>query len=135
MKIKGILEQNGTPTPDNPIPIKAGNTIIVKDKEGNIIQELPFDTKPILKEGDYCYKGKNGEWYIHKGDNMNYLKRKLAEKNMTQKELSIRAGIDKGSINGYCNKPFKRGMSIENAYNIAMVLDIDIKEFIEEILK
>lgn len=66
---------------------------------------------------------------------MSYLKRKLAEKHITQKELAIRTGINKGSINGYCNKPFKRGMSIENAYNIAMILDIDIKEFIEEILK
>lgn len=66
---------------------------------------------------------------------MSYLKQKLEEKHITQKELAIRTGIDKGSINYYCNKELKRGMSIENAYNIAMVLDLDIKEFIEEILK
>lgn len=66
---------------------------------------------------------------------MNYLKQKLEEKHITQKELAIRTGIDKGSINYYCNKELKRGMNIENVYNICMVLDLDIKEFIEEMTK
>ena len=43
----------------------------MKDKNGNIIQELSFNTEPFFKEGDYCYKGKNGEWYIHRGDKKN----------------------------------------------------------------
>lgn len=66
---------------------------------------------------------------------MNYLKTKIKENKMTQKELAIRTGINKGAINYYCNKELKRGMSIENAYNICQVLDLDLKEFIEEMIK
>lgn len=66
---------------------------------------------------------------------MNYLKQKLEEKHITQKELAIRTGINKGAINYYCNTELKRGMSIETAYLICETLNLDLKEFIEEMLK
>ena len=65
---------------------------------------------------------------------MNYLKEILEEKHITQKELSIRTGIPRTTINRYYVKKNKRPMSLELAYNIALALDIEIDEFIGGIL-
>ena len=65
---------------------------------------------------------------------MNYLKEKLKEKGMTQSELAIRCGVSRQYINDYCTDRYKK-MNIKIAYDIAKVLDLDIKEFIEEILE
>lgn len=51
MKIEGISEQNGIPTPEYPIPIKVGQKIVVKDKNGNVIGEIPFNAETMYKEG------------------------------------------------------------------------------------
>lgn len=66
---------------------------------------------------------------------MNYLKQKLKERNMTQIELSLKCNVLPSTINRYCKGKNKKTMEIELAYNIAKVLDLDLKEFIEEILK
>ena len=64
---------------------------------------------------------------------MNYLKEKLKEKHMTQTELANRCGVGKACI---CNIIATRNKPhLELLYNIAIVLDLDLKEFIEEILK
>lgn len=66
---------------------------------------------------------------------MNNLKQKLEEKHITQGEMAKRCGVLSSTINRYCNNKNKKSMSLELAVNIAKVLDIDIKEFIEEIMK
>lgn len=66
---------------------------------------------------------------------MNYLKRKLQERNMSQKELALRCNVLPSTISRYCNNKNKKGMEIGLVYNIAIALDIDLKEFIEEIMK
>lgn len=64
---------------------------------------------------------------------MNYLKRKLEERNMTQKELALRCNALSSTISRYCNNKNKKSMSIELAVNIAKILDIPIEEFIKNI--
>lgn len=64
---------------------------------------------------------------------MNYLKEKLNEQNMTQKELAIRCDVSFTTISRLCNDKNKRGASIDLAYNISKILDIPIEEFIKNI--
>lgn len=67
---------------------------------------------------------------------MNYLKQKLEEKHISQSELARRIGVTRGYICDLCHGRNKLSkMPIEKLGNIAQALDIDIKEFIEEILK
>ena len=65
---------------------------------------------------------------------MNYLKQKLEEKHISQTELAKRTGINRSVLNEYVVG--KRKLSkIEHVIALTYALDIDIKEFIEEILK
>lgn len=71
---------------------------------------------------------------------MNYLKQKMKEKkiiiekSMTETELAIRTGINRTTLSEYiCGSRKLRKM--EHIVALAKALDIDIKEFIEEILK
>lgn len=67
---------------------------------------------------------------------MNYLKRKLEERNMTQSELGKRLGISRQYVCDMCNgRTNFLNMRLVKIYEIAMVLDLDLKEFIEEIIK
>lgn len=66
---------------------------------------------------------------------MNYLKQKLEEKNMSQSELARRIGTTHATINAICNNRFKRGPNAMLVYDICQILDLNIKEFIEEIIK
>ena len=71
---------------------------------------------------------------------MNYLKQKLEEKTMiiekpmTETELAIRTGIHRTTLSEYITGTRKL-RKMEHIVAIAKVLDLDIKEFIEEILK
>lgn len=67
---------------------------------------------------------------------MNYLKQKLEEKNMTQTELGKRIGISRQYVCDMCNgRTNFLNMRLVNIYEISRALDLDLKEFIEEILK
>ena len=67
---------------------------------------------------------------------MNYLKQKLKEKHISQTELATRLGLNKSTVTHYIKGRIQlKNLSVEKIYTIAMILDIDIKEFIEEILK
>lgn len=59
----------------------------------------------------------------------NRLKEVLEEKNMTQKELSIRTGLTEGTISRYVNH--KRKISFKNVYIIARCLGIELIELID----
>ena len=64
---------------------------------------------------------------------MNYLKQKLEEKNMTQAELARRIGVDASTVCNWIKDRSK--ISSYYARHIASILNLDIKEFIEEIIK
>lgn len=61
------------------------------------------------------------------------LKDFLKEKNISQKDLSIRTGITEASISRYINKT--RKMGLENACKIAIALDISIDELVRIYVK
>lgn len=63
---------------------------------------------------------------------MTYLKKILEERHMTQSELAIRTGVTEASISRYCNG--QRKISIDKAFDMAVALGIDFKEFVEGIL-
>lgn len=69
MKIVGSSKQEGTPKPDNPVPITNETVLIITDKEGNK-KEMPFKYEKILKEGDKTEKIK-GEWCLVRRKPMN----------------------------------------------------------------
>lgn len=67
---------------------------------------------------------------------MNYLKQKLKERHMTQCELAKRLGINKSAVTHYIKGTVKlKNLSVDKIYVIANILDLDLKEFIEEIMK
>ena len=67
---------------------------------------------------------------------MSYLKNKLKEKHITQAELGRRLGVTRQYICDLCRGRRKLSkMPVEKVCDIALILDLDIKEFIEEILK
>lgn len=61
----------------------------------------------------------------------NYLKDKLKEKNMTQKELSIRTGITEAGISRYCNGT--RKPRVEAIFYMARALGVDYIELMKGI--
>lgn len=66
---------------------------------------------------------------------MNYLKRKLEERNMSQVELAKRLGVDKSAITHYITGRIKlKNLSVERITNIAMILNVPIEEFIKNII-
>ena len=71
---------------------------------------------------------------------MNYLKGKMKEKRiiiekpMTETELAKRTGIDRTTLSCYINGR-KKINKLDHVTALAQVLDLDIKEFIEEVLK
>ena len=67
---------------------------------------------------------------------MNYLKKKLQERNISQNELAKRIGITKGRVSQLTKegKDLSK-MPISRIYEISRVLDLDLKEFVEEILE
>jgi len=57
-KFEGYTKQNGTPTPDNPVPINTEIEVIINGEK----KIIPIN-KVALKEGDYITKIK-GKWYL-----------------------------------------------------------------------
>lgn len=66
---------------------------------------------------------------------MGYLKEKLEEKHISQKDLAIRTGELKSTISRYANEENKRGMRLDLAYKISIALDIPIEEFVKGIIE
>jgi len=66
---------------------------------------------------------------------MNYLKTKIKESKMTQKELATRCGLTANAIGYYCMGKNKKAMPLDLATNIAIILDIPIEEFVKGVLK
>lgn len=66
---------------------------------------------------------------------MNYLKQKLEEKHISQVELGRRIGISRQYVCDMCNGRINfMKMKLESIYNIAMVLDIPLYEFVKGIM-
>lgn len=59
-------------------------------------------------------------------DASRYLPALLAARGMTQEQLGLAAGIDRGQINGYCTGRIDLG--IKNARRIAAVLEVSLLE-------
>lgn len=60
---------------------------------------------------------------------MSYLKKVLEEKKLTQKELGIRSGIARESINRYCNG--KKPKKLETYFALSQGTGIEIGKLIE----
>lgn len=67
---------------------------------------------------------------------MNYLKKKLKERNMSQSEFARRLGTTRGYICDIVhNRQDVKKMPIYKIVNMANILDTPLEEFIKEILK
>lgn len=65
---------------------------------------------------------------------MNYLKRKLKEKHISQSELARRLGTSKQYISALClDKINIRNIRGEKLVNISIILDIPLDEFVKGI--
>jgi transcriptional regulator with XRE-family HTH domain len=61
-----------------------------------------------------------------------YLKNKLRERNISQRELAIRMGLSQATISKYVNG--SRIPSIENCCLLSTILDVPIDDFIRGLL-
>lgn len=62
----------------------------------------------------------------------NYLKTRLKEINMTQKEFAIRAGISETTVQRLMKKNRFNKLSVDKVYDIAMVLDVTPRLLIQK---
>lgn len=65
---------------------------------------------------------------------MNYLKEKLKERNITQKELAVRVGKNTQTINNLINhKVLFKKIDVDYLYDIANVLNVSADELFKKL--
>lgn len=65
---------------------------------------------------------------------MNYLKEKLKERNITQKELAVRVGKNPQTINNLINhKVLFKKIDVDYLYDIANVLNVSVDELFKKL--
>lgn len=67
----------------------------------------------------------------------NYLKKKIQEKGITQKEVALRLGVSQTTIGNWCRGKWihKKGMGIYVAYELSKILNIPMEELIEGMMQ